>query len=576
MRILTETQENLLKAERQLLSDLRVALVRFGATPEDQTTLQESLQQLDEFFLLVVVGEFNAGKSAFINALLGQATLKEGVTPTTTQINILRYGEASGRTVESDHLHVLTAPLPILQQVSIVDTPGTNAIIREHELITARFLPRADLVLFLTSADRPFTESERAFLEQISAWGKKIVVVINKIDILQSAADLEEIKTFIQENARALLGISPEIFPISARQALRAKQGEPQLWSASGFDALEQFIQASLDETSRLRLKFMNPLGVGSFLIERYMQVTASRLGLLEEDFSMLDDVERQLALYHEDMQRDFGFRMADIENILYEMEQRGDQYFDETIRLGRVFDLLNKSLVQQSFERQVVADTPKRVEHKVVEMVDWLVDADLRQWQAVTEHLAERRRKHKERIVGDEGIGTFHYDRERLIDGVGREAQRVVETYDKTSEAAQIAEGAQAAVAAAAALEVGAIGLGALVTAIATTVAADVTGILVASLIAALGLFIIPARRRQARQEMHAKVSAMREQLISSLRTQFQREIERSLQNIRSAIAPYTRFVRAERGSLETAQADLEALHLEVARLKARLEEMN
>ena len=70
MRILTEHQEMILRSERQLLIDLRESLVQFGAVDEDQATLSESLLQLDELFLLVVVGEFNAGKSAIINALL--------------------------------------------------------------------------------------------------------------------------------------------------------------------------------------------------------------------------------------------------------------------------------------------------------------------------------------------------------------------------------------------------------------------------------------------------------------------------------------------------------------------------
>ena len=77
----------------------------------------------------------------------------------------------------------MTAPVELFRDVHIVDTPGTNAIIREHERLTTDFVPRADLVLFVTSADRPFTESERAFVESIRAWGKKIVIVVNKVDI---------------------------------------------------------------------------------------------------------------------------------------------------------------------------------------------------------------------------------------------------------------------------------------------------------------------------------------------------------------------------------------------------------
>ena len=185
MRILSDQEETLLKHERQVLNDLRIALVRFNAVDDDQKTLAQSIQQLDELFLLVVVGEFNSGKSAFINALLGQKLLKEGVTPTTTQINILRYGEHQERIVVNEQQHILTLPIEWLAEISIVDTPGTNAIIRTHEAITSQFVPRSDLVLFVTSSDRPFTESERAFLERIRDWGKKVVIVINKIDILE-------------------------------------------------------------------------------------------------------------------------------------------------------------------------------------------------------------------------------------------------------------------------------------------------------------------------------------------------------------------------------------------------------
>ncbi len=267
MHILNAKQEILLNAERGLLNDLRTILVRFGAAQSDHETLAQSIQQLDELFLLVVVGEFNSGKSAFINALLGQKILKEGVTPTTTQINILRYGQVEERLAESDGVLAITAPVDLLREISIVDTPGTNAIQREHEALTTGFVPRSDLVLFITSADRPFTESERAFLESIRDWGKKVVVVLNKVDLFQGEEELAQVQDFILQNARNLFGITPEIFPVSARLALRAKQGEPELWAPSRFEAVENYIQDTLDETGRVRLKLLNPLGVGLHLV---------------------------------------------------------------------------------------------------------------------------------------------------------------------------------------------------------------------------------------------------------------------------------------------------------------------
>lgn len=578
MQILNEQQEKLLKDERSILNDLRVLLVQTGTTPEDQQTLADSIRQLEEMFLLVIVGEFNAGKSAFINALMGQKLLKEGVTPTTTQINVLRYadpGQAEPQPAGSDHHNVILLPIPLLEQISIVDTPGTNAIIREHEEITSQFMPRSDLVLFITSADRPFTESERAFLQRIRDWGKKVVFVINKIDILDSEADVQQVVEFVTENARSLLGIRSDIFPVSARLALKAKQGEPELWQKSRFEALEQYIQRTLDEKSRIQLKLLNPLGIGQHLAGRYLDLTHNRLELLKEDVVMLDDVEGQLAVYREDMLRDFNYRMADIDNILYEMENRGNDFFDETFRLGRIFDLLSKARIQQDFEHIVVADVPQRIERKVNELIDWLVNANLHQWQAVTEHLAERRRQHQSRIVGDAAIGSFHYDRERLMDAVGLEARRVVDTYDREVEARQIAEGAQQAVAASAALGVGAIGLGTLVTVLASTAAADITGILLAGMVATLGLFVIPARRRQGKMEMRAKIAELRQNLGGALRAQFTREIERSLQEINEAIAPYTRFVRAERHKLTTVQEKLDHIRNQLDYLQTQINQL-
>ncbi len=575
MQILTDAQESLLKDSRTLLNNLRASLIQFGATSEDHETLAQSIRQLDELFLLVVVGEFNSGKSAFINALLGQKLLKEGVTPTTTQINVLRYGESQERQVESENLHTLTAPVELLAELNIVDTPGTNAIIRQHEAITQQFVPRSDLVLFVTSADRPFTESERAFLERIRDWGKKVLIVLNKTDLFQNQEELDLVIAFISQNARALLGISPEIFPISARLALRSKLGEPEFWQASNFEALEKYIQNTLDDKGRLSLKFMNPLGVGSHLVEKYLQVTTSRLELLKTDFTMLEDVDSQLALYQEDMRRDFNFRMSDIEKVLFEMEQHGQDYFDETLRLPRVFDLLNKARIQKEFEQRVVADVPQRIEKKVNEMIDWLVEADLSQWQAVMDHIADRRRQHQERIIGDAAGGSFHYDREKLIDGVGREAQRVVDTYDRQAEARLMAEGAQTAVAALAATEVGALSLGALIAVLATTAAADATGIILASVIALLGLFIIPAKKRQAKADLREKIANLREQLIQSLRVQFEQEMERGMHNIKDAIAPYSRFVRSEQGKLEEVQSKLAETKTGLESLKVKVGEV-
>ncbi len=553
-RILNRNQDELLAENRRLLADLQQALARFDASAEDQETVKRSALQLDELFLLVVAGEFNAGKSAFINALLGSKVLEEGVTPTTTHVHVIKYGGAVTATPVETALDVITAPVELLQDINIVDTPGTNAIHREHEAITREFVPRSDMVLFVTSADRPFTESERAFLQGIRDWGKKIVIVVNKIDILETPEDIDRVLTFVADSAKALLGFTPEIFPVAARLALRGKTGnDSALFAQSRFEALETYIVGTLDEKERVRLKLMNPLGVAEHLAKRYLEITDGRLNLLKEDFAAIEDIERQMALFKEDMQREFRFRLSDVDNVLRELENRGLNFFDDTMRIARVMDLLNKSKMKADFERSVVADLPQRIERRVSEIIDWLVNSELRQWQAVTEHLALRRQQHADRIVGQVGR-IFDMDRSRLL---------------------ELADSVQMAVAGTALTEVSAIGLGAILTHLAVTAAADFTGILAAGTIAVLGFFIIPNRRSAAKKDLSEKIETMREELITSLTSQFDREIEGSLRRIDEAIGPYTRFVRAERDLLTNAREELNAVGQGLIRLRSRVESL-
>lgn len=573
MKILTVDQENVLQRERNFLNDLRLKLVEFNAAREDLDSLGQSIRQLDDLFLLVIVGEFNAGKSAFINALLGEKLLKEGVTPTTSQITILRHGDTTLSSLVEEGHTLMLFPVDLLRELSIVDTPGTNAVIRQHEELTTHFIPRADLVLFVTSVDRPFTESERAFMAHIRDWGKKVLIILNKTDLLQDEAELNQVLEFVRENAHALLGSTPEIFPVSSRLGLLAKTGEPQLWQSSGFEAMENYIRENLDQAEQVRLKFLNPLGVAGHLTGIYYQRAENQRQILAEDVSMLQNVERQQTVYKSDMHKDFTYRMADVENIFYAIEQRGDEFFEERFRLAKVLDLLKKERLQEDFTRQVIGDLPLQVEARVNALIDWLVESDLQQWKAVTGYLADRQREHQENIIGEGIDANFRYDRGRLLDAIGGEAENVVKSYDRKAEAREIAEKALNAVAASAAVEVGAIGLGTLVTILATTAAADATGILAAGAVAALGFFIIPARRRKAKHELHEKLAALRRDMVDSLKAEFEKEMERSLKRIEDAITPYTRFIRAETEHTEKILEELKAAQLEISQLRALVE---
>jgi ribosome biogenesis GTPase A len=163
-------------------------------------------------FSAVVAGEFNAGKSTFVNALLGAPILASGPLPTTDSLCLISTAapgpEAPAgprfdppafskrqhpRNVDVVHYelsHVYgeaaSGESSLLSAVTLVDTPGTNAVAElRHDALTKRLLPAADVVLFVTSCERPLSQSERELLEPVEGWGKKTLVLLNKSDVLE-------------------------------------------------------------------------------------------------------------------------------------------------------------------------------------------------------------------------------------------------------------------------------------------------------------------------------------------------------------------------------------------------------
>jgi small GTP-binding protein len=574
--ILSEREQEIRARELELLDRLAGALDRFGpdAAADDLRRFREAREQLSGLFLLVIVGEFNSGKSSFINALLGERVVPEGVTPTTDRINLLRYGAAPGEHLAEAFLTERTYPAELLRELNIVDTPGTNAIVRRHEELTRDYVPRADLVLFVTSADRPFTESERAFLEQVRQWGKKIVFVVNKIDILDRPADREEVVGYVEAHAAALLGEAPRVFPVSARQALEARTGGAgELWARSGFDAVEEYLLRTLDQEERIRLKLLNPLNVGLRLAARYKDAAFERLTLLAADAETLQSIDEQLGLFHRDMLRDFEPRLARLDLLLNEMERRGSRFFEETVRIGRIRSLLDSEGVRRAFEREVIADTPQQVETEVGRIIDWIVERNLQVWQDVNQFIDRGRiARHREQMVGEVGSG-FTFNRQALLESVGRVAREVVGTYDREAEARAIANDVQGTFATTALAEASALGIGTLVATVITGVAADVTGILLATALAVGGFYLIPRKRRQAQRDFQTRVEALRARLREGLRGQVHLEITQSTDRVNQAVAPYRRFVESQLQRLNDIRGELVATEDALLRLRAELE---
>jgi ABC-type transport system involved in cytochrome bd biosynthesis fused ATPase/permease subunit len=225
---------------------------------------------------------------------------------------------------------------------------------------------------------------------------------------------------------------------------------------------------------------------------------------------------------------------------------------------------------VRAQFEKQVLADVPQQIESQVQRLIDWLVQKDLHEWQQVMSYLQRRRTQNLDHMVG-ESAAPRETRRRELLETVGQTVQSIVESYDRNKEAHELGASVEAAVAQTALLEVGAVGLGALVAAAVLGSTLDITGILAASTLAILGFFVIPYKRKQAKDKFKEKMVSLRTRLLDALTAQFNGESEIVIARLKDGVAPYTRYINSERERIDKAGNTLSGLRQTISELRAR-----
>ena len=592
-QVLTRQQGELVALERRLVLQVRDVLAQSDGARADVERLASLVNEMDELFLLVVVGEYNSGKSTFINALLGDEVFAMGDLPTTRAISILRYGDAGPPVSIGQHLQLYHYPLDVLRDLDIVDTPGTNSIERMEEEITREFVPRADLVLFVTSLLQPLTASELDFLTHIREWGKKVVFVVNGIDRRNSDEQLDRVREYLAREVTARLGASaPTLYFISALQALRGKlAARPSPYRDDSSTArespattpdprneyatLERYVLETLRETERVRLKLLTPLGVLRRVLKGNIAALDARLTVVHEDARVLRSIREQLTAYSNEMRTDAERYLIEMRNVLYELERRGRSWFERTIRIGNAFFLRNKDAVENRFRAEVVQDTPEAIEGVVHRMVDWTVQRNLKLWRTVFVELdAHTARLRESGALAPHGDTEFQYNREELFARLREPVERRLDEFDTEKEAREIVTSVKEAVMSAFGVNILAVGLGGILVAAFTTAALDFTGVLTATLFAIAGWLIIPARRKQLVKEFEQKISKLNEDLAALLRAKFEEQLTRYERQLLEVVAPYERFLETERAKLETALKALRDAEAEVAALERRVVE--
>jgi tetratricopeptide (TPR) repeat protein/GTP-binding protein EngB required for normal cell division len=305
---------------------------------------------LDRPLLVTVMGEFNSGKSTFVNALLGEEVAPMGITPTTATINVLKYGgERKGRIVWLDQARApadvpwgevpkllrgldaaqaklidvveVLSPLETLQRVNVVDTPGLNSIHPEHEETARRFIAEADAVVWLFTVDQAAKATEGEALARIRGEGKKILGVLNKIDRC-SAEELEKIISHVKESLGERL---ETVVPFAARPALEArrKKDDAQLQS-SNYPALATALEERFFSRARAIQREAATLRLGALLGR------AREQGQKLLDTHRLDALSTALAAVREDAAR---FRDEFLPAERRRLSEAADQVYAEAAR---------------------------------------------------------------------------------------------------------------------------------------------------------------------------------------------------------------------------------------------------
>ncbi len=272
----SEKIKNLKSALKKMGMNLLDSSLRFGANKETREILKGQIDNINENFLFVIVGEVNAGKSSFVNALLGSSVCATSHEICTQDVQKIVYGH-SDRLIEDAHQRVITREFPaeILKEITVVDTPGTNSRELDHQIITEQFIPKCNLVLFIFQLDNIHVQSAWDLFRKIKGnWSKKVVFILTKSDRYTEDEKTNYCNTLhkyaVNENVD-----SPLIFVTSAKQE---EEGENE---KSGFSPVRDYINSDVLKDAALK-KIMEDAKI----IRKLMSDIDSEFSLRKSKFS--------------------------------------------------------------------------------------------------------------------------------------------------------------------------------------------------------------------------------------------------------------------------------------------------
>ncbi len=258
---------------------------------ELEKTVGDLRTRIKEPFMFVIVGEVKSGKSSFVNALLDptKEICKVAPQPMTDTIQQIVYGEEEKIEILNPMLKRIYQPVDILKEIAIVDTPGTNAIVENHQEITENFIPAADLIVFVFESKNPYRQSAWNFFDFIhKEWHRKIIFVLQQKDLMPDA-DLQVNINGVKEFAIKKGITEPKIFDVSALQEIQGKTEE------SGFIPIRNYISENITGGKAPVLKLENIVNTSRNINTRIYNGVQDRLKQLQADKHFREDIKESL-----------------------------------------------------------------------------------------------------------------------------------------------------------------------------------------------------------------------------------------------------------------------------------------
>jgi GTPase Era involved in 16S rRNA processing len=544
----------------QLRSDLETALAGLLKLASELRRPSGSLDaihgllaDINEPLLFVVVGEVKSGKSSLLNALFGQEFAKVDVLPATDKIYIFRYGAAEKQVEVSPRLAERYLPIKFLQDFNVVDTPGTNTMVEEHQTITENFVPRADVILFVFSVVNPWSQSAWDLLKFVQKkWLKNVVFVLQQAD-LREPREIELIRRHLADTAMQKLGFAPPIFSVSARKALLAQTigvDKQRLWQESQFGPLQEQVNLIVAESGARMLKLRSTRQTARLMLDDITSEIRESIDIIARDEARLSRVTQFLQARREQTQRQVAGLVRGVEKACRDCASQGTKLLEEKLSFWRTWQIIwNRKRWQRDFQMNLEMKLRQNVEPQLEQAVQML-ETDLRGLWPQLHDMLDTLLEKELRTQVPKTIPDFARQRRELlqavhlalVEGVSSKSveEQLVRLFAETSARLRLPAGVAAAG-----------GIVALIAAMSSAAVADVTGLVAAGAVVASAMVALTQRKKILRT-YETQMETKCQELTQAIEQQLNRAVELFYNEVATAFHPLEAFCIAQRREIE------------------------